>query len=153
MKNIYELLREVETGNKPRAIRFESAKFISGKFKAEIVRAIDAIHDKANGTNSLATAQMMYCTSFGATQIMGFNLWGACGYGGTMFDYLGDEATQERMTLRFLETANLLQYSPLALSRNKDSRLKFAKAYNGSIDYAYRLEKALQDAGFKVIES
>ena len=74
--NMYELIAYVETCNNCKALRFEPATYA----KLSITRSDSQklLIEKIQTANkcSWGTALMIYSSSFGATQIMGFNLYG-----------------------------------------------------------------------------
>lgn len=95
---------------------------------------------------------MIYSASYGAVQMMGFNLYGLCGYTKTVTEFLASQADQELILHKFLAANHLSDYSPEFLAVNKAERLVFAKTYNGSIDYNAPMELALKHFGFSITE-
>lgn len=140
---LFELIAWVETKNDQCALRFEPAKYsslITGVMTPNhsvIVQRIMNIH-----RCSLATAQMIFSTSFGAVQLMGFNIYGLLQYDQPIFSFINNLAIQQLYFAKFLTTVNLEHYSISQLQCNHASRLDFAIKYNGSIVY----EKPMIDA-------
>lgn len=122
------VLATVESDTRQLAIRFEDALFMRpdrhNKFTIQRIKAIHKI--------STATATMLYCTSFGLYQLMGFNLWGeSLNYKGTFADFLNTTADQDAMLKKFLTTISMSQLTGSDL-HDTVKREKLARYYNGS---------------------
>jgi len=83
---------------------------------------------------------------------MGFNLYGpSCHYNATVFDYLADENMQ-RFTFALLIANMRITFDLNTLAQDKNSRLQFAKRYNGADSYADLIADSLRAFGFSVSE-
>lgn len=148
----FELIAQVESAMDFHALRFEPGKYASLtngpmlKAHADIVYRIQSIHKC-----SLGTAQMIYCTSFGAVQIMGFNLYGKLDCSRESIDYLNTPDLQRSMFNSFLQSVDLDHYSLDDMLTDVHVRKDFAIKYNGSIAYAYAIERAAKELGLTVV--
>jgi hypothetical protein len=139
---LHDLIAYVETKNDSAAFRFEPATYSrliakrSDSQKAIIAKII------AENNCSWGTAIMIFCSSFGLTQIMGENLYAGL-FDGKVIDYLNDPSDQRNAFARFLNANRLAHFSPEVLSDSHAARIEFALKYNGSPDYARAIESAL----------
>ncbi len=156
--NLYQLIAYVETKGALAAVRFEPGVFAKtqpggGRNPAmiAILGAIRAIHTKAWGTEcSWGTAAMIYSSSFGAVQMMGFNLYGVCAYIQPFNAFLTNGNDQSDTFDIFIASKHLADCTPENLASESSRRLNFAKTYNGSIDYANGIIDALTHFGLAV---
>jgi len=132
------IIGSIESANDYGAIRFEPkvyARIEGGSFEWEVARA------KRANKCSRATARMICATSWGRFQIMGFNLYGFIGLTDPIADYLHNVKVQSTAFETFVKH-NHIEFSPDEL-RDKITREKFAKIYNGSLAYAVKIETEL----------
>ena len=153
---LFNLIAWVETKCNFKAIRFEPVvyakvlAFRSAAAKAIIARIIDC------NSCSWHTALMIYSSSWGAAQIMGFNLYGpTCAYMGNVVDYLSEGkaagyegsivlSNQEKTFDSLLATLGLTGATPQTLAIHAALRRQFAMDYNGSAKYMGALLDALK---------
>lgn len=138
------LLRNTESDNNKWAVRFERKVFnriTNQQFLGQELRNIISAHHC-----SADTARVIYSTSFGATQIMGFNLYGFIGYKGTIGEYLADDSMQDFATESFL-VHNKINFTLSEIKLDPKKRDQFALAYNGSLDYVARMNAIIKRLG------
>jgi hypothetical protein len=137
-----DIIAAIESSNNNQAIRFERRVFnaVTNAGGCDICNRIQRIHHC-----SAETAKMIYSTSFGLYQIMGFNLWGHLGYNDTFISFLLSRDNQESLFQQFLLTKGIA-YSPKELLSD-NLREKFALVYNGSRKYASLILMQLKRAG------
>jgi hypothetical protein len=148
---LFDVIALVESRNNPRALRFESAMF-SRMINGTINEAQDAILDEIIKRHicSRATALMIFTTSWGKVQIMGFNLYGpVCKYKATVFDYCASDSEQ-RFAFALLTASMKVPFDLQSLAQSYDLRLQFARKYNGADSYALLVADALKELGFVV---
>lgn len=129
---LFELIAQVETTSHYRPMRFEPQQYARIVLtRTEAQKAIIAKIQAANAC-SWYTALMIYCTSWGAVQVMGFNLYGpVCDYAGSVVDYLCDEAAQRATFQRFIAHEGL-ETTVDQLAASTTNRQKFGTVYNGN---------------------
>jgi len=147
-----DVIALVESSNNPHAMRFEAATYqslMTGAMTpahAAIVANIQGIHKC-----SQSTAQVIFSTSYGAYQIMGFNLYN--GSGGTQEDiitFCSDSAEQTRLFNNFC-IENQIAFLPVSLAASSQIRQYFGARYNGNgVAYAPEIAAALTTLGFTV---
>lgn len=148
---LFDVISWVETKSNSIATRFEPAIYTTlttGAMTIEhkrIVSNIAAIHNCSTGT-----AQQIYSTSYGAVQIMGFNLYGMLNCPNTFFELLTNVGLQEKFFDDFC-FKNMLTQTPTDLAANNASRLIFAMKYNGGPAYAECISQALEHFGMIVV--
>lgn len=157
---LFDVISKVESADNQHAIRFEPETFsrlvtlvqsprsLAMSQRQDAVNKILANICKIHGC-SMGTAEMIYSSSWGSVQIMGFNLYSICDYTKPVVDYMNTIDHQKACFARYLVVKHL-QYSPQELSDNRQARLDFAMKYNGSIGYCNPLEGALIKCGFKI---
>lgn len=153
MTTIADIVSYIETKGDPQALRFEPATYArltDGNFTKPhraILQRIQDIH-----SCSLYTACMIYSTSFGAFQIMGFNLYGnAIKYNAPIFEYCSAASAQLQTFNAFIVAENLTSYTPQVMAESKSMRETFADIYNGSVDaYTPLIVGALEHYGYVV---
>lgn len=149
--NLSDVIAHIESGNNPNAIRFEPLVFASlttgamTSAHAEIVSTIQAIH-----VCNVKTAQVIYSTSFGLFQAMGFNLYGPGGTKESIFKFGTDPIEQVRVFDSLCSTWNIL-FSVGDLAASPELRSKFALRYNGAQAYADRIADTLKTFGLTVV--
>lgn len=129
-----DIIASIESSNADWAIRFERRAFaaITNKGGNDTTAKIQRVHHC-----SADTARMLYATSFGRYQIMGFNLWGILRYSMTYAEFIADPDAQADAFNAFLIVKGI-QYSPADLM-DAVKRRNFALRYNGSAKYADRI--------------
>ncbi|HET8707114.1 MAG TPA: N-acetylmuramidase domain-containing protein [Pseudomonadales bacterium] len=147
---LFDVIAWVETKTNCKLIRFEPATYQKlSTSRTDSEKLIISNIQKACEC-SWGTALMICCTSWGATQIMGFNLWGPLGYTKSAIDFLENEADQHVMFLRFLRANKLGDFTPAMLAQSNDARHHFAAVYNGADSYADLIAQALAHFGLSV---
>ena len=142
-----DVISRVESTDFIGAIRYEPLVFADHHFNySQIANAKDANHCNER------TARLILSCSWGAYQIMGFNLYErtACDYHGSIADFLASKLAQ-RMALKKLLDSDHLGYTPAELL-DTNKRNHFAEKYNGPgniADYSAKLLRALNDLGLK----
>jgi hypothetical protein len=144
-----DVIGQIESGGNPNAIRFEPLVFASltngamTPAHAQIVSTIQAIH-----CCNVKTAQVIYSTSWGLYQVMGFNLYDN-GTQESVFHFCADRIEQARVFDAKCSTWNI-NIPPANLASDPAQRLKFARKYNGADAYADRIASTLKSFGFVV---
>lgn len=144
---LWDIVARVESANHLYAIRFEDGYYnrrLRNGWDETILKRI-----RTANQCSRATAQMIYCSSWGAVQIMGFNLYNANGMEWSVGKFMATETIQRQQFERFLRENKLIDYTPELLARDLEARRRFAKTYNGSYDYAVLLQHSLDYYGVK----
>jgi hypothetical protein len=145
---LFDIIAGVESNNRPDAIRFEpdyyerrmtgNADTFAENILANIIQA---------NRCSRGTAKMIYCTSFGATQIMGCNLYSApLRLTVSVGCLLNDPMTQRLLFYTFVADRGINFTLPI-MAANPAAREAFARKYNGSLNYLGPLCDALRKAG------
>jgi len=133
----------VESSGNQWALRFEPAMHARGAWADHvdiIARIVSANHC------SIATAQVIFCTSFGRYQIMGGNLYSRCMLHASVGEYMASPDFQDQTLSAFL---GALGFNGTAADLVSDpQRLRaFALFYNGPgnvADYSARLLTAIR---------
>jgi hypothetical protein len=136
--------RLVESSNNYHATRFERSVFnrITNVGTTPTLLQIQRCNQCTTDT-----ARQIYSTSYGAYQIMGFNLYDpAIGWAGTIQNYLNDSVAQDSTYFYFLR-ANHIAYTWRTLKANPTIMTEFAIHYNGSDAYVLALKKAAASLG------
>lgn len=164
LTSLFDIIAWVESKNNPHAMRFEPTTFDRirpNMLTDETVRKIANIHGCSFGT-----AAMIYSTSFGATQIMGFNLYGMLNYQFNALVYFMNDATTGATNAgvqRSIFEAFVNKIIPdikwetvvQDMANFPVIRQHFAKLYNGPgapDAYAAQIVLALQHFGFQVTQ-
>lgn len=150
---LFDIISWVETKQNQKALRFEPKVFaakpimdqgFADSFECQAIQ-------KAHPGCSFGTARMIYSTSYGAVQLMGFNLYSRhIGYNKSIVDYLCNAADQRDTFARLIEGMGLSKAGPAALALSASTRLEFARKYNGATVYADQIVLALKHYGFAV---
>lgn len=141
----------VETKDCPHAIRFEPVTYqnlINGAILPShmvILRRIMSVHNCSQGT-----AEMIYSSSFGKYQEMGFDMYASDGTSEDVITFCGDEAEQDRLFNNFVIAENI-NFKPSDLAGSVTDRNNFALKYNGSLVYASSIIAALEHFAFDVV--
>jgi hypothetical protein len=136
--------RLVESSNNYHATRFERKVF--NRITDQGTTPLLLVIQRCNAC-SMDTARVIYSTSYGAYQIMGFNLYSkTIGWQGTVQNYMNDSVAQDNAYYHFLK-ANQIEYTWQMLKQQPALLNKFAVTYNGSTIYAVALVKAAKELG------
>jgi hypothetical protein len=138
-----DVIKRVESNNDPYAMRFEVITYHRMMRKAPQAPVVGVIRDAHHGCTA-QTACMIAATSWGAWQLMGFNVYSSGRYQRTIGEFLGSLADQNLTAGYFLDK---IGYRPDMNFASIDVD-NFAKLYNGAgnIDaYARRLRNAAFD--------
>ena len=155
MTSLFDIIAWVESKNNPHAMRFEPATF--DRIRATMLN--DGIVRRIAYLNacSFGTAAMIYSTSWGATQIMGFNLYAdnlTTAHHMTVVDFMNDSVVQAAVFSDFC-AKNGMAATVQDLAQFPVLRLHFAKLYNGPgapEAYAAQIVYALQHFGIEVTQ-
>lgn len=151
MSSLFDVIAWVETKANSKLMRFEPSVYgnisnVRTAAQQEIIARIQSVN-----LCSWGTALMIYSTSFGATQIMGFNL-----YAPEMLTYediatyLNDPISQADTFETFVIWQGL-DISPNLLASSPAERLMFARKYNGADSYADLIAQALTHLNYTVV--
>jgi hypothetical protein len=153
---VFNIISWVETKHNTAAVRFEPAVYekISVN-RTDSQKAIISRIMKANDC-SWGTALMIYSTSFGAVQLMGFNIYGPkVNFDGNVIDYCVTPDDQHDSFAKILEEMELQSITVAQLALSKVARAHFAAIYNGPADidaYAANIVTALKNYCIPVAE-
>lgn len=142
---LFDVIGYVETKNDPLGFRFEPALYASlaapSKAASDILATIQRIHHC-----SFNTAKAIFSCSFGATQILGENLYDpAIGLKMTVFDYQKDTVMQAAIFHDYVQWKHI-DYSVAAL-KEATLREHFALVYNGALSYADLIAQSMEHFG------
>lgn len=147
-----QVIAYVESKGDSFAYRFEPLTYAStlntqGKTAMQqILAQIVKVHNC-----SYQSARVIYSSSFGKYQIMGFNLYGQLNVQKSFGEFMADDSAQYIAFNSFLIRKNLSNIYISDLAGSKVTRIKFGNIYNGNgNDYALAIENALQHFGVKV---
>lgn len=143
-ESLLRVIKLIESSNNMGAIRFER-KVFNRITDAGYTPALSNIQ-KANHCSS-DTARAIYSMSWGAYQIMGFNLYGDLKLSIPIFDYLKDYCMQDELAWAFINDVKKIGYSVDELKNDEIKRNHFAVTYNGSSNYAINIMKAIKELG------
>lgn len=130
----------IESRQRDYAMRFEPGIFA----KAKNPTILKAIKD-ANDCNDV-TAHVIYSTSFGEFQVMGFNLYDTTiALKTPIADYLSDLGAQIASFYRFVRLKDI-DYTVMQMC-NADYAKHFAMVYNGSVQYVQAITGSLKHFG------
>jgi hypothetical protein len=151
--SVADIIAQVESSGNPYAYRFEPTVYESLKTGALspvhsiIVNRIMKIH-----SCSLSSAEVIYSSSYGLYQLMGFNLFGECDYAESVWEYLNDPIAQTAMFENLLGHMGLQNYTAEQLASSENLRHQFAIHYNGSSAYEAGIIEACKHLGMQVTE-
>lgn len=134
------LIAQVESNDDPYAIRLEPKTYLR-LTNAQTGTPLLTIA-KINRC-SLPTARMIYSTSFGAWQVMGFN-WYALGLNVPIGRIFGDKDLQAIFFFKYLTSHNINK-SITDVMASDESINHFALMYNGSTQYADRMKQVYKE--------
>lgn len=142
-ENILQALAKIESNDWPEAIRFEPLVYAKRDSHAQHI--IDAIV-KANRCTR-HTAAVIYSSSYGCWQLMGFNLYASWNAPHVSVGFFMSSRENQRNAIRRFMERNGLDGFTQAQLLTKEGSEAFAKKYNGPgnvIEYGSRLRNALQ---------
>jgi hypothetical protein len=139
------IIRRDESNDNPFALRFERKVFNNvtndGKITPVLARIMEIHHCSGD------TARMIYSTSWGAFQIMGFNLYNSrFGYTGTIASFLNDTDAQGDLYALFLQEDGI-NWKWNDIKSDETKLAQFAIKYNGSTDYVANMQQAAKELG------
>lgn len=136
----------IESRNDVHALRFELTVYehVNETIDRDLLNIIKTINKC-----TFETAKIIFSMSFGAYQIMGFNLYdpALCECIVPIASYLNNAVLQDTTFNRYVYKRNIA-YAPVQLL-NKDNAIQFARVYNGSESYAQNIKSALNFFGVK----
>ena len=138
------IIRQVESSNKISALRFEPVVFSGLSMSDSEKNLISRI--AAVNTCSFNTARVIFSSSYGLYQIMGFNIY-SLGYTDTIWEFWHSESDQNQCFAEFL-IRNRINLTWAELKQDRAKLLAFARVYNGPGDqvaYADAMTRAAQD--------
>lgn len=141
-----DIIAWVETKNQPQQFRFEPDTFARWRNRTgdPILSAARRAHG-GEGRCSWGTAAMICSTSWGAHQIMGFNLYGsAIAYPGTVLEFLSGKGQQAAFDA-FARSLGIHEITREDIVDDRAKRELVARKWNGAgniEDYAALLLKA-----------
>lgn len=140
------IIRRDESNDNPFAMRFERRTFNNvtndGRITPVLARIMTIHHCSQD------TARVIYSTSWGAFQLMGFNLYNSkFGYSGTVASFLNDTDAQEDMYALFLQDDGI-NWVWDDLKNDETKLAQFAVKYNGSTDYVTAMQQAAKELGY-----
>jgi len=148
MTTVADVIGAIESDHNPAALRFEFATYERAPFQSAIIDAI-----KECNLCNIATARMIYATSWGEFQIMGMNLYDprVCAYRNSIARYMvqsGDQfVTFDSFLFRMPLGVKLKSDSPASLFSDPNLRVQFARLYNGPDnfnEYADKIKAEIQ---------
>lgn len=149
-----DVIAWIESRGNPHALRFEPLVFshlTTGAMTSEhasIVNRIVRIHNC-----SIPTAQVIYSTSYGLYQLMGFNLYADDSVNSTDLDVVSfcASSTEQTRVFNTFVSRKLITYDPATLAFYESSRQTFARVYNGDEQaYSSQIVASLKHFGFQV---
>lgn len=150
---IAELVAWIESRGNAGAVRFEPGTY--NKFAGDVMKAPKAaleilLRIQLVNKCSLHTAAMIYSTSWGMYQSMGFNIY-ADPSDTPISEYLSSPRLQAAQFVAFLKRNGLQDFTPGNLAEDQKRRYKFSMKYNGSIAYEQSMIVALRHFGLSVV--
>ena len=141
MNNItlIDVIAELESSNNQYALRFESELMLI-TYNSEILNTII----KYNQCDEI-TAKMIYNTSWGLYQIMGFNLY-SMGLKTNVIAYCAEKSIQTIYFIQFLSENNI-NFKIQDMLQNNNLMASFIKTYNGN-----GTEQEFKDYKSKIIQ-
>ena len=131
-----DVVAHAESAGNRNAVRFEPVVF--RKQKASFTLA----HFITGTALSGDTARALGACSWGKFQIMGYNIYGVCGYQKTLAEYLVSDTDQLNTFIKFIAPRNNILFEKM-LSNVADLN-EFSRHYNGSVAYAETLKQSYQ---------
>jgi hypothetical protein len=151
--NVFDIISWVETKHNSMAVRFEPSTYNKlSATRTDSQKAIIANIVKYCAC-SWGTALMIYSSSWGETQIMGFNLYGPdINYTDSVIKFCVDLPMQQTAFNKLVASMKLADITVAQLAVSKVARARFAVTYNGSSDYSANIVEALKAYNLSVVE-
>jgi hypothetical protein len=147
---VFDIISWVETKHNTAAVRFEPTCYDKvSAARTDSQKAIIANIMKIHGC-SWGTALMIYSTSFGQVQIMGFNLYGSLKCQKNIIAYCNDVSEQAYGFSVLRAIMHLSDITVAQLAASPVARHRFAITYNGAPEYADEIVAALKSYGIAV---
>lgn len=145
------VIARIESDNNHYAVRFEPGIFKKFADAAYMGRqdALIARIARANKCNHV-TAAVIFSSSWGAYQIMGFNLYGGMIDQTPIGLFLETPSLQAHCFNQFVRQ-RYIDFAPTDLAAHLTLRKNFARAYNGSLGYLILLRASLKHFGYDVV--
>lgn len=138
-----DVIKRIESNNDPHAMRFEVVTYDRMMRKVPQAPVLGVIREAHHGCSS-QTAGMIAATSWGAWQLMGFNIYSTGKYSNTVGAFLGSVADQNLCAGYFLDAIGYgasMNFATIDVEN-------FARLYNGPGNvpaYSRRLRNAAFD--------
>lgn len=140
------LIGWIESRNDPFALRFEPSVFSGSRF---VDNALLQIIQQCNNCDE-NTARVIASTSWGAFQVMGFNLYNSpFNYRGKIAAFACDTNKQLQIFNDYIDAKNIA-YTVSDLAASSLKREHFGLLYNGSASYAGNIVASLNHYGVNV---
>lgn len=151
--SLADLVAFIESRGSNSAIRFEPDTY--NKFtdpKCVVPKEATTILARIQTANkcSVHTAAMIYSSSWGKFQLMGFSVYADADFSMPVGEFLACQSVQLARFGSFLKRNGLFNYTPAMLAADQQARSHFAIAYNGSIAYVNAIVAALKYFGISV---
>jgi hypothetical protein len=148
--SLFDLIRSVESPRAHDVIRFEPLVYKRFENPAyENQHAVIMSKIKRFNQCSDATARMIFSTSWGEAQIMGFNIYDICKFQSSIYLFLQD-ILQQQIAFNAFVSYREIRHRPEELADSAEKRARFARIYNGSTAYEIKLLQALRLHGLEV---
>lgn len=143
--SLHDLIAWGETNANCKAFRFEPTIYSKiSQSRSDSQKQIIATIQLRNAI-SWGSALMVYSTSWGDAQLMGFNLYGPnCSYQKSVVDFLCSLDDQREMFAKFVEADPVINVTVTELAASPGLRLEFARHYNGGDDYVNVIEASFR---------
>jgi hypothetical protein len=143
---LMRIIRQVESGNRSDAIRFEPTVFSGWAGESSEQGFVQRIADINHC--DFDTAKVLFSTSFGLYQLMGFNIY-SLGFVRPIVEFWSDHTLQDIYFHKFLIKNNInIPWS--TLKSNPELLAHFASVYNGPggrVTYAAAMTRAATGLG------
>lgn len=148
---LFDVVSWIESKSRMDAVRFEPRVYqkITTEKLSTAQSAILAKIQLACGC-SFPTATVIYCSSWGTIQLMGFNLYGTENYNKSVVDFCNSLCDQKVAFENFCRARHLNDITPDLLAVSGTARNRFATVYNGSVDYIAPMKLALIHFGYHI---
>lgn len=151
---LHDLIAWGETNANCKAFRFEPTIYSKISQTRDDSQKLIIAGIQLHNAISWGSALMVYSTSWGDAQIMGFNLYGPkISYQKSVVDFLCSLDDQREMFARFVEGDSVLNVTVPELAASPGVRLEFARHYNGADEYVNVIEASLRHFAIPFIPS
>lgn len=142
-ESLCRLIKTIESSNNFGAMRFERKVFnrITDNGFTPVLGNIQRFNSCSSDT-----ARMIYSVSWGAYQMMGFNIYDKINIGVSVGDYLKDYCLQDETFYQYIQLKGIV-YTIDELKNDQVKRDHFALKYNGSTDYSIKIETYIKSLG------